>query len=321
MTSNGTTSIPSGLDRPLRVERYALMMGAFNEERYIETTLRAVVAQTHLPVRWVIVDDCSSDNTPALVEKYARDYPFISLHRMTKAHPRDLIAHVTAVNAAYDLLRHESFDCVGNLDADVSFEPSYFGRLLQEFDRDPKLGIAGGCLYEQQRLGVWKRRSRSERSVPNAIQMFRRDCYEGIGGYRALKYGAPDWYAEVHARMIGWHTQSFPDLPAYHHRTTGAAGGILRNSFRGGLVAYTFGSHPLFEVLKSLRRIPSRPMVFGALYRIAGFVAGYLKREPRLVSPDFIQFLRSEQYSRMSTMIGDGLRECLPATIQGRAER
>ena len=50
---------------------YVLVTAARNEGRFIERTLRSVVAQTRLPLHWVIVDDGSTDDILQLVEEFA----------------------------------------------------------------------------------------------------------------------------------------------------------------------------------------------------------------------------------------------------------
>jgi glycosyltransferase involved in cell wall biosynthesis len=298
---------------------YALITGAFNEEQYIGDTIRAVVAQTHQPVRWVIADDASSDRTPTIIRQYALRYPFICLHRLTEPHSRNFTAHVVALNAAHKQLGDIEYDLIGNLDGDVSFAPDYFARLVAHFAAEPALGIGGGCLHEKSRCS-WQRVSRNEQSVPNAIQLFRRECYDTLGGYRPLKYGAPDTYAEVSARMKGWRTQCFGDLVVYHHRACGGASGRLRNMFRQGLVAYSLGSHPLFEALKSVDRLRSHPRLLGSVWRMAGFLSGYLTRQPREASDEFATFLREEQCTFLRTMLL-GTRARFSATMSRERTR
>ena len=59
--------------------QYVLITAARNEERVIEKTLVSVTAQTRPPVRWVIVDDGSTDGTAAMVRRYAAKHPWIHL--------------------------------------------------------------------------------------------------------------------------------------------------------------------------------------------------------------------------------------------------
>ena len=116
------------------------------------------------------------------------------------------------------------------------------------------LGVSGGYIFEPWK-GIWqKRMANSPDSVAGGIQMFRRTCFEQIDGYTSMPFGGEDWLAELDARRAGWTVQAIPALPAYHHRPTSSADGRLRGLFRLGMMDASFGSHPLFEVLKCVRR-------------------------------------------------------------------
>src|ERR1700746_462918 len=112
---------------------YAIVTAAYNEERYIEGTLRSMVAQSQLPERWVVVSDGSTDRTDEIVRQYAAQHKFIQLHRITETHERNWSAQVYAINAGFAILQSLPTAYVGNLDADISFQPDYFERLLAKF--------------------------------------------------------------------------------------------------------------------------------------------------------------------------------------------
>ncbi len=278
---------------------YVLVTAARNEEEHIEKTIRSVFTQTILPRRWVIVSDASTDRTDTIVEKYSQRFAFIQLKRITDDHPRNFAAQANAINAGVVLLRDLDYDFIGNLDSDVSFEPTYFEKLIERFERDSRLGLAGGSIWEEDGGEFKPRKGNRVRSVAHAVQLFRRESFDPLGGYLPLPYGGPDWHAEVSVRMNGWAVQSFPDLKVLHHRPTGAAEGRLRCWYRQGMMDFSLGSHPLFEVAKLSRRLRTRPPVIGAIVRLSAFTWAYCRREHRIVSEEFVRFLRKEQVGRL----------------------
>jgi len=281
---------------------YVLITPARNEEAYIEKTIQAVISQTVLPRKWIIVSDGSTDNTDEIVNKYMEKYYFIKLLSIRGDAQRNFGSQVRAINTGYKQLKHKEYEFIGNLDADVSFEPTYYEHVLEKFRENPKLGLAGGFIYEE-RNGTFKSRVfNSVISVPHAIQLFRRECYEIIGGYIPMKYGGPDWCAEVMAGMNGWQVESFPELRVFHHKPTLTAEGILRCGFRQGLMDYSVGSHPLFEVFKCISRVKAKPYLIYASYRMAGFISGYYRKEKKMVSDEFIKYLRREQMQRLQSL-------------------
>ncbi len=281
-------------------KNYALVTAAYNEEAFIEKPLWSVVSQTVLPLKWIIVSDGSADRTDEIVQAYAEKYRFIQLHRIKEEHPRNFAAQVNAINAGFALLKNLDYDFIGNLDADISLECSYFACLLEKFEKDPGLGLGGGYIYEGRNGEFRCRRLNSATSVPHAIQLFRRECLEALGGgYTPLPYGGPDWHAEVSLRMRGWRVQCFPELKVFHHRPTGSAGGLLSNWYRMGLMDYSIGTHPLFELFRLGRRLLAKPVVIGALVRLVGFGWAYCTGKQRCVSGEFIKFLRREEVERV----------------------
>jgi glycosyltransferase involved in cell wall biosynthesis len=277
---------------------YVLLTAAFNEEAYIEEAIRSVLTQDRLPQVWLIVSDGSTDQTDQIVQRYASQYSFIRLIRRNKDQHRGFASKVFALRAGLKSVQNENAPFIAHLDADISLEPSYFRLILERFQEDPKLGIAGGWYVEKDSRGEYQLSpGSSSTSVPGCIQVFRRDCYEEIGGLLPIEYGGEDWYAEIMARKCGWRVKSFPDLLVRHLRETGTARNVLRYCYHQGFTDFSLGSHPLFELLKVARRVSWRPYLLGALARLSGFLVAHLYGK-RMVPPDFVAFLRKEQIDR-----------------------
>ncbi len=279
--------------------KYVLVTAAYNEEAFIEKTIVSIVSQTLLPVKWVIVSDGSTDRTDEIVREYADRHEFISLLRLEDRHALSFASKVNALNSGFAQLTTVEYGFMGILDADVFVEPFYYRTLLDRFNRDPELGLAGGLVYDQHQGRSEARVGNSIRSVAGAIQLFRRECHEVLGGFLPLEYGGEDWWAETKVRMNGWRVEAFPDLIVLHHRATGTAGGLIRYWYRQGLMDFSLGSHPLFEIFKLVRRLPATPFILGALSRLTGFVFACCRGGRRPVPEEFVTFLRNEQKGRM----------------------
>ncbi len=107
----------------LEIPTYILITPARNEADFIELTLKSMVAQSVVPLKWVIVSDGSTDGTDELVRRYMLQHPWIELVRMPERRERHFAGKVHAFNAGYERVKNLDFSIVGNLDADVSFEP------------------------------------------------------------------------------------------------------------------------------------------------------------------------------------------------------
>jgi len=279
---------------------YVLLTAAYNEEAYIEKTLQSVLSQRLLPRRWVIVSDSSTDRTDQIVQSYAEKHDFIRLLHVTKTAGHSFGAKVVALRKGEELLRGIEYDFIGNLDADITLEENYFDELIGHFEAQPQLGLAGGFVCEDDGAGFQSRWFNSVSNVPHAAQLVRRECYEAIGGYAVLNYGGEDWYAQTCAKMRGWRVQSIPQLRIFHHRHTGASSRPVRNAFRLGRLDYSFGSDPLFEIVKCVRKFRDKPLVVAGCVRLFGFAWCSLCGEKRAVPEEFTAFLRKEQRARFS---------------------
>ncbi|MGH9744411.1 MAG: glycosyltransferase [Candidatus Acidiferrum sp.] len=296
------------LQQRRKTGKYVLMTAAYNEEENIGKTIESLLSQTQLPERWVIVSDGSQDRTEGIIRSYAEGHGLIRFLRVSRPPGRSFGSKVMALKEGAKLLDGADFEFIGNLDADVTVDATYFEDLIARFESLPKLGLAGGFVYEQTGGQFRSRRANRTYSVAHAAQLVRRQCYEAIGGYAILKYGGEDWHAQTCARMKGWEAEAIPELNILHHRKTGEAGNLLAHKFRQGRMDYSFGSDPVFETLKCLERLPEKPFFAGGITRLTGFLWASICREERPVSADFIAFLRREQRQKLKSIFRGGGR-------------
>ena len=93
---------------------YVLITPARNEEAFIEKTIESVINQTFLPVKWVIVDDGSTDKTREIVSRYLVQYRWIEMVQMPQRRDRSFAAKVTAFNAGYEKVKGLPYEIIGS---------------------------------------------------------------------------------------------------------------------------------------------------------------------------------------------------------------
>jgi glycosyltransferase involved in cell wall biosynthesis len=287
---------------------YVLVTPAHNEADLIEQTIRSVVSQTVLPKRWVIVSDGSTDGTEEIVRRYQPGRAWLELVTLPPRTERHFAAKVHAFNAGFERLRALEFDVVGNVDADVSFPSDYFAYLLEQFAARPTLGVAG-THYIEGDFHSYRDSYIDARHVNGQCQLFRRACFEDIGGYVPIKGGGIDWVAVRTAQMKGWATHSFADRLFHHHRKMGTAGtSELGSRFHYGKKDYFLGGHPLWQLFRSAFQMTKKPYVVGGLALLAGYLWCWIGGHQRAVSPELMTFHRAEQMTRLKRLLRGGLR-------------
>ena len=93
--------------------RFSVIIPVFNSEKYLEDTLNSIIRQTldFRTIEVILVDDCSSDNSPAIIKKYSDKYDnfksvFLEENSSYAGRPRNIA------------LSHASSQFVSFLDAD-----------------------------------------------------------------------------------------------------------------------------------------------------------------------------------------------------------
>ncbi len=281
--------------------QYVLITPARNEADYIELTLKSVVAQTVQPIKWVIVSDGSTDGTDDIVGRYAAIHPWIDLIQMPERQERHFAGKALAVSTGYIRLAELNFDIIGNLDADVSFDADYFAFLMARFAENPKLGVGGTAFlegnlaYNYEFVGL--------EHVSGMCQMFRRECFEAIGGYPAIRSGGIDLLAVLRARVKGWETRTFVEKSFVHHRTQG---GALHTGLRGrlnmGRKDYLLGNHPLWEIFRSLYQMKHKPYIIGGLLVLSSFIWNSICGVEKTIPPELMALRRSDQMKRLKAV-------------------
>ena len=284
--------------------RYVLITPARDESAYIRKTLESVVAQTVLPLRWVIVSDGSTDGMDDIVKEYTARYDWIELLRMPERKERHFGGKVYAFNAGLARVSQLAYDVIGNLDADVSFEPDYIEYLLGKLAENPQLGVAGTNYLEDASMKYDYRFTNIE-DVTGQCQLFRSECFEQIGGYTPNKDGGVDLFATLAARMRGWETRTFTDKYFLHHRPSGTAKvSRLLVEYHNGLKDYSFGCHPLWQPFRAAYRLTKKPWIIGGCLLFAGYYWAMLTGRPKSVSEDIVRFRRREQMIRLKKLFG-----------------
>lgn len=278
--------------------RYCLISPCRNEAALLAKTIDSVAAQSELPLRWVIVDDGSSDETPTLLAEAAIAHPWIEIVQRKDRGSRQVGGGVIdAFYAGLARLPPGSWDYLCKLDMDLVLPRGYFASLMDHMERDPRLGtISGQTYYVDKASGEEIGERISPEMSVGASKFMRRRCFEQIGGFvRNVMWDGIDCHR---ARMLGWKAASLPDreLRFLHLRPMGSSHkGILAGRRRHGRGQWFMGTGLGFMTVSALYRMTRPPRVVGGLAMWWGYVTSALQRAPRLDDPAFRTFLRAYQ--------------------------
>ncbi len=277
--------------------KYLIVTPVRDEGKVLEAALRSIVKQTIQPAEWILVNDGSTDNTAAILDRYASEYPWIhAVHRTNRGFRKSGGGVVEAFYDGFNTRRCQDWEFIVKLDGDLVADDNYFEQCFERFRRDDRLGIGGGLLYHM-RDGKERIELCPKFHVRGATKIYRRSCWDQIGGL----WPAPGWDTidEVKAQMLGWTTESFMDIRLLHQRPTGTAESLWADGIKSGLARYVAGYHPIFMLASCASRIISKPYVTGALAIWLGYLKGYARHIPQVDDPALIEFVRQQQLRRL----------------------
>lgn len=287
--------------------RLTVVVPFLNEERCLGELLRSISTQDRLPDRVMLVDDGSSDGSVAQAEEFAARHPFaLALRRPRQERTRDRLAQASELRAFQWAVEElgDDWDIVAKLDADLRLPPCTFRELLDRLDEDPRLGIAGSFLAEEQPEGHLARLQNNGRHVHGATKFYRRACWEQIAPLPPIL--GWDTIDEIRAQMRGWRTASFalPGGDPVHLRPRGSYDGQLRGFRRWGECAYAFGSPASFVLLQAGRYMRQPPRILGGAHYALGWIAAAVRRQPRAEAELLAHIRRTQRGQIVRRLIG-----------------
>lgn len=279
--------------------RYILISPCRDEAEYMQTTINSVVAQTLLPTRWIIVDDGSTDETPAILAQAVQKYPFIVVIRREDRGKRAVGPGVIdAFYAGLETTNLDNYDYLCKLDMDLELSPNYFESIIERMEANPRIGTCSGKPYfRDEKDQLISEKCGDEMSV-GMIKFYRVDCFKQIGGFvREVMWDGIDCHR---CRMLGWIACSWdsPEIRFIHLRPMGSSQtGIFTGRMRHGFGQYFMGTGLLYMIISAIYRMTRPPLIIGGLAMLIGYLKSMFTGEKRYEDLQFRVFLRRYQWN------------------------
>lgn len=280
------------------MKKYIIITPVKNEEKYINETLQSIKNQTLQPYKWIIVNDSSTDRTKEMIENYTKDYDPIMLKNLANRGEKRRRGKgvVELFYTGFNLIKDDDFDYVVKLDGDLRLPTDFFEKIIFKFEKNPALGIASGVSYIQKK-GKWIRERAAKGYTYGETKVYRKQCFKDIGGL--VPNMGWDGIDHIKAVMRGWQASSFDDIIFYHLRPEGKGTGRIKAAYEEGICCYFMGYHPVFLILRSVKRSLHYPYIIGGLTMMLTYFNCTLFNKNRIDDPEFIKFLRKNQLQRI----------------------
>lgn len=276
--------------------KYYLIIPTYNEEKFISLTLQSLVEQTVLPSKVVVVNDNSTDNTAAIIEEFAKKYPWISL--VNKVSNAIHLPGSKVIQAFHEGEKHidENYDILVKIDADLIFPSNYFETIINHFQSDERIGMVGGFCYIEKD-GRWILENLTDKDhIRGALKAYRKATFKEIGGLKpAMGWDTVD---ELLCKFYNWKIVTDESLHVKHLKPTGARYDKTAR-YKQGEAFYTLGYGFLITAIASakLAMMKKKPLLF--IDYIKGFWKAKSERKPLLVTTEQAKFIRKYRLQKM----------------------
>lgn len=276
--------------------KYYLIIPAHNEADFIRLTLESLVSQTVLATKIVVVNDNSTDATAEIVSDFAKEYPFISLvNKTSEAIHLPGSKVIQAFQKGFETIDAD-YDIIVKLDADLILPPNYFETIIQHFQSDDTIGMAGGFAYIEKN-GEWILENLTDKDhIRGAFKAYRKACFMDIGGLKpAMGWDTVD---ELLAKYYHWNVKTDTSLIVKHLKPTGANYNKTAR-FKQGEAFYSLGYGFWITAVSSakLAFMKKKPLLF--LDYMQGFWKAKIAKKPLLVSEKQAEFIRNYRLQKM----------------------
>jgi glycosyltransferase involved in cell wall biosynthesis len=283
-----------------KASKYLILIPCYNEALYLKKTLQSIINQSILPEQLIIIDDNSSDETPKIIQKYVQEFPWIkSIHKNSENVHLPGSKVIQAFQLGFDHISKD-YDILVKADADLIFPTHYFKTILNHFNSDEKIGMAGGFAYIEKN-GQWILENLTDKDhIRGAFKAYRKACFENIGGLKpAMGWDTVD---ELLARFYGWNIKTDANLKVKHLKPTGQQ--YNKNArYKQGEAFYTLGYGFWITLIASVKLAfkKGKPLLF--IDYILGFLKAWQQKTPQLVTNEQAKFIKKYRWKKIKEKI------------------
>jgi len=185
-------------------------------------------------------------------------------------------------------------------DADLILPTNFFETIIQHFESDAQIGMAGGFAYIEKN-GDWILENLTDKDhIRGAFKAYRKACFQQIGGLKpAMGWDTVD---ELLCKFYNWKVITDASLKVKHLKPTGANYNKTAR-YKQGEAFYTLGYGFLITAIASakLAMMKKKPLLF--FDYIKGFWKAKSEKKPLLVTEEQARFIRKYRLQKMKSKI------------------
>ena len=201
--------------------KVSVVMSVYNGERFLRQAVDSILAQTFTDFEFVVVDDGSTDGTAEILKGYTDP--------RLRVISQENIGLIGSLNRAVDIA---SGEYIARMDADDISSPRRLELQLEWLESHPHTAVLGTQVleigddghtirrhyYPTEGAAIAKALLQGATAICHGSAVFRRACFQRVGGYRQRFEHAEDY--DLWLRTIeSWNMENLPHV-LYQKRLT-----------------------------------------------------------------------------------------------------
>lgn len=271
--------------------KYVVVLPAKDEEKTIEAALESILNQSIPPQFVLVIDDNSSDSTPAILERLSQTYPVLHYRKTGSSAEYQLGGHVVRLFRDGKRFIDEKtvpYDWIVKMDADVECEPDFMSKVSARI-KNRRIGIVSGSpIYEENGKQVFD--SSPSWHTHGQFKIYNATCFEEVGGPKEhLGWDCAD---NIRAISAGWDCEVLADVHYQMHRSVGGKSSNKRGRINHGIGCYITGFDLVYFSLKVAHDLFKAPFLVGSLSLIKGYSMAAFRGYEKVLTPEQIRLIR-----------------------------
>lgn len=262
--------------------KLSVVTPTFNHVKYIETTIKSVLANNYTNLEYIVIDGGSKDGTQDIVRKYADHIDhFISEKDEGQA---------DAINKGFSLATGEIY---AYINSDDYYFPNTFEKVMKIFEENPDIDVIyGDCVFvdeneqflryftEVEPFNGYRLTSCSD-FIMQPTSFWRAKAFKAIGGFDKDHHFGFDWEAWCKMVQQGFKFHYLQEPLAVNRefaQTKTLSGGMKRvnellrivNTYKQSLIPHAYYSYKYAEMLSE-----QDPSILFKIRRVLTKIAAY----------------------------------------------
>lgn len=282
---------------------YVIVSCVKDEIENIKDLVKSVFNQQIIPYCWIIIDDYSTDGTyEYLISLQQKNDSIVVLRdKQDSKYWDNNIRYAKLCNLGFAYIQSKitqeiNIDYIVVLDGDIILSPNYFKYLIEQFQKNPKLGIASG---------FWKIKNRDKNSfflkdIPiGAARIYKYSCFIDCMPFE-LDYG-PDVISLVKAKLKGWECKLFSNVFVYQSRDTDARVNKQKSAYLIGEILYYYDYNPILIIARFLRYIFNNDM-FSSFHFLQGWIDSWNSSKRKISNQEIREYFFSRRWKEVLSL-------------------